>query len=246
MKCRVLVARSGPKPFPWVSEDIELLELVSHTLAPVAPSPETVFAPADVVLFTSQPAVAAALDETESGERLRTAAAAASVVVAVGEATAAALRRRGLSASVVGEGSAASLLDALPKRLDGKRILWPCAEDAATALPSALRERGANVERVVVYRKLANPAVRGLAEDLLERPPSAYCVTAPSAASWLFDGLPEPAANVLRRAPAVVLGPSSRRRLASLGVARVRVADPPSFEAAAQQLERLAMASAGK
>jgi uroporphyrinogen III methyltransferase / synthase len=244
MTPRVLVVRSGSKPFPPVAGDVELLERVSHAIVPVAPPSGAFALEADLVLFTSQPAVAAVLDDPILAARLGAALSRGSVA-AVGEATAAALRQRGVSASIVARGSAASLLDALPRRLEGKRIALPCAEDAAALLPDALRQRGGELERVVVYRKIPAPMDADLGPAIVARPPAAYCATAPSAASWLFAGLPESAAAILREAPAVALGTATLRRLESFGVVRVRVADPPEYGAAARLLGTLATAPAG-
>ena len=171
---------------------------------------------------------------------------AASQVAAVGEATASVLRDIGVEPSFVAEGSAGSLLAVLPERLRGKRFLLPCAEDASLALSEALTRRGADVERVVVYRKEPRRLDPGVDEGLLAHPVAAFCATAPSAASWLFGGLSQAAARLLRTTPAVALGAATRRRLESLGVSDVRLATPATFESAAGILAELAAASPEK
>lgn len=241
MSSAVLVVRSGSKPFPPIDGDVALRELVSHTVTPVSPPPHAFDGSPDFVVFTSQPAVARVAGEPRLSRVL-----AASRVVAVGDATAKALRRRGIEPAAVASGSAQSLLEVLPERLDGKRVLYPCAEDAGPALAVTLEKRGATVERVVVYRKDPCRFAPGLSEELLERPVAAFCATAPSAAVWLFAGLTQAAARLLRTTPAVALGPATRRRLESLGVAAIRVAEPATFESAARLLGTLAATTGGK
>jgi uroporphyrinogen-III synthase len=241
MSRSVLVVRSGPKPFPPIPGDVTLRELVSHTVTPVAPPPGAFDGSPDFVVFTSQPAVARVTGEPKMSRVL-----AGSQVAAVGEATAEALRHSGVEPAFIAAGSAVSLLSVLPKGLAGKRCLLPCAEDAGAALAEALARRGASVERVVVYRKAPARLDPGVSEDLLEYCVAAFCTTAPSAAAWLFGGLSQAAARLLRTTPAVALGPATRRRLESLGVADIRLAVPATFESAARLLGTLAAATAGK
>ena len=235
----VLVVRSGSRPFPPLPAGLSLRELVSHMVTPVSPPPRAFEGSPDYVIFTSQPAVARVAGEPDL-ERI----VASSRVAAVGQATAEALRRHGVDPAVVGSGSAESLLEVLPQNLDGKRFLLPCAEDAGPALPRSLENRGATVERVVVYRKNPCRFDAGVSEELLERPVAAFCATAPSAAAWLFAGLSQAAARLLRTTPAVALGPATRRRLDALGVTAIRVAEPATLESAARLLATLAAAPA--
>jgi len=87
---------------------------------------------------------------------------------AVGEATAAALRRSGMRVALVpAEFSAASLGAALGGALRGKRVLLPCGTIARGTLAGALREQGASVESVVVYATL--PAEEAGASGLVSR-----------------------------------------------------------------------------
>jgi uroporphyrinogen-III synthase len=125
----------------------------------------------------------------------------------------------------------------LPRRLDGMQVLHPCAEDASPELAEGLHRRGATVTRVPVYRKVPTPPDPELAREIVERPFRAFCVTSPSAATWLFTKLPAEAARRLRETPAVVLGPYTRRYLESHGVAHIAVTDEARFDAATKMLE---------
>jgi uroporphyrinogen-III synthase len=246
MPPRALVVRSGARsvlesPAP---PGIEILERVSHRIEPVEPAASELAAPADLAVFTSQVAVAQGL-AGRGGEALRRCLAAARIV-AVGPATAAALRSAGLAPEVAAGGSAEAVLATLPGRLEGVRVLLPCGEDASAALPQALRERGAAVTRCVVYRKVANPPDAALAAEILERPFAAFCATSPAAARWLFEGVGTRGLERLRATPAVALGPSTRAFLAESGVARIAVAEEASFPSALRLLETLATGAAGK
>ena len=82
---------------------------------------------------------------------------ASSRYAAVGPATAAALDARGVRAEVVPEHSdGAALAEALPEPA-GKRVLLARAEMAATDLPDRLRELGAEVVELAVYRTVEGP-----------------------------------------------------------------------------------------
>jgi uroporphyrinogen III methyltransferase/synthase len=242
---RVLVVRSGANPFArmGVLLGIEVVERLSHSIAPVD-VPLTAFdRRADFTVFTSQVTVERLLSGGELEVRLR-AAARAGRVVAVGSATAEALRRHGLAPAIVGGGSGDATVEALESQLDGCHVLLPCAEDASPELPDALRSRVATVTCVVVYRKIPIPADADLARQIVDRPFAAFCATSPSAARWLFAGLPDAAADRLRRTQAVVLGRYTRRYLESHGVERIAEAEEARFESAARLLEELATASA--
>jgi len=240
---RVLVVRSGGNPFARldVGAGVELVERSSHTIVPVAVPAEALSGPADLVIFTSQVAVERVLGDASLAAAVRSAASGAgSRVVAVGEATAAALARRGLPAQIVAGGSAEAIMASLPRHLDGASALLPCGDDGAADIDEALRSRGARVERVVVYRKVPQPTDKALSEEIERSPFAAFCATSPSAARWLFASVSGSAAQKLRATPAVVLGRFTRRYLESHGVEHIAVADEPRFDAAARLLERLA------
>lgn len=241
---RVLVVRSGANPFARLpaGAGIELVERVSHSILPLDPPPSAFDGAAQLTIFTSQVTVEILLSDERLAPRLR-AAVAGGRIVAVGRATEAALRRHGLPPDVVAKGSGEAVLERLPGQLEGVRVLLPRAEDATPELPEALARRGARVVRVAVYRKVPVPPDSDLARQIVERPFVAFCVTSPSAATWLFADLPQESAQRLRQTPAVVLGRYTRRYLESHGIARIAVTEEARFDAAARMLERLAGAS---
>ena len=238
---RVLVVRSGANPFLSLGESaaIEIVERSSHTIEPVEVPEDRTGQPPDLVVFTSQVAVERAATDPRLGFLLA-AAAKGTRLAAVGPVTADALLRHGARPGITAGGSAEALLEKLPRRLSGWRVVFPCAEDAAEELPAGLRARGARVERLVVYRKIPRPHDPALESEILERPFAAFCTTSPSAVRWLFDGLTPEAADRLRHTDAVVLGPHTRRYLEELGVERIAVTPTPSFAAALDLLEDLA------
>lgn len=242
---RVLIVRSGANPFARILPraglrlQLQIVERVSHAIEPLSPPRDAFDGKADLVLFTSQVTVERLLGDEALAPRLRALAEGARVVAA-GTATEGALRRHGLDPGIVAKGGGESILECLPRHLEGLRVFLPCAEDGTPELPDALRRRGAVVTRVPVYRKVPSPPDPDLAREIVDRPFKAFCVTSPSAATWLFAGLPLEAAKRLRETPAVVLGPYTRRYLESHGIARIAVTDEARFDAAARLLETLA------
>ena len=243
---RVLVVRSGANPFASVGDSaaVEVVERVSHSIEPVRPPKPGEAGIPDLAVLTSQVSVERVAGDP-SLDWLLQAIRRALRVAAVGPATADALRAHGIEPTVIGAGSAERLLERLPTRLEGWRVLLPCGEDAPTDLAEAMRLRGAHVDRFVVYRKAARARDAGLEREILERPFSAFCATSPSAADWLFGGLTESAAERLRNTPAVVLGRFTRRFLEARGVGRILVTPDARFASALRLLEELATASAG-
>ncbi|MEJ7823928.1 MAG: uroporphyrinogen-III C-methyltransferase [Solirubrobacteraceae bacterium] len=78
-------------------------------------------------------------------------------IAAIGPGTADALRERGVVADIVPERAVAeSLVDALADR-PARRVLIARAEQAREVLPDALRDRGADVEILALYRTVAEP-----------------------------------------------------------------------------------------
>lgn len=239
----VLVVRSGARPFGAIP-GVDVAEYVSHAVEPVAPAASEWTQPWDTVIVTSQTAVEQIARDARNADVLRR-GLETGTLVAVGEATADALRQHGLQPDRVAAGSARSMLEGLSSTLSGRRVLWPCGEDASVDLSELLQERGARVKKLVLYRKRPAPANPALSAEVVERPLAAFCTTSPAAAQWLFDSLTEAAAERLRGIPAVALGPSTLERLAALGVERVEVSTQARFGSAADLLARLASETRG-
>jgi porphobilinogen synthase len=100
----------------------------------------------DWVVVTSAAGVAA-LPEVHGGHRW----------AAVGEATARALRERGIEVGVVpSQANGAALAAAIPD-VEGKRLALVRASGADPDLPTALRARGALVEEITAYETVEGP-----------------------------------------------------------------------------------------
>lgn len=240
---RVLVVRSGARPFVKAGDvcSVAVIERVSHWIEPLLRGREALSRPADLAIFTSQIAVERILADSRLASLFRESLAGGRVV-AVGPATARALEHRGVTANIVASGSAADVLESLPRELSGMRILLPRGVDSSPELPAALTRRGAQVAGVELYRKVAEPADPALGKEIVSRPFAAFCVTSPSAAGWLFSGISEAAADRLRHTVSVALGPSTRESLVGRGVERVEVPRRATFSEATRLLESLAAA----
>jgi len=84
-------------------------------------------------------------------------ALAGPTIAAIGPGTARALRERGIEADVVpARAVAESLVEAL-REVPVRRALIARAEEARDVLPDALRERGAQVDILALYRTVAEP-----------------------------------------------------------------------------------------
>jgi uroporphyrinogen-III synthase len=125
----------------------------------------------DGVLFTSVSAV----ERSPSGAQWPR-------VGAVGRATAAALKARGIDVAVVGGGGGADLARAWGEAR-GQKLLLPLAADAHPALGAALEESGAEVVRAVVYRTLPLPSI----DETQFRGADVICFFAPSAVQAYVD-----------------------------------------------------------
>ncbi|MEE8283151.1 MAG: uroporphyrinogen-III C-methyltransferase [candidate division NC10 bacterium] len=90
-------------------------------------------------------------------------------VATIGPATAAALEGAGLRPDLVpDEYRAEAILEGLDRDLHGVRFLVPRAAEAREALPAGLRERGAHVEIVPVYRTMQVADQAGAVVGLLQ------------------------------------------------------------------------------
>ena len=139
-------------------------------------------------------------------------------VAAVGSATAAALRRRGIEPDLLPEQAVQeSLLEALGD-VAGRRVLIATAEGARDVLASGLRERGAEVDELALYRTVREPVDVDLvlSADLVT-------FTSSSTVTNVLDALDGQELSGLR---AVSIGPVTSDTLRQRGVEPVAEADP--------------------
>jgi uroporphyrinogen III methyltransferase/synthase len=109
----------------------------------------------DLVVLTSPNGVGLLFDRLAGTRDAR--ALAGKTVAAIGPGTARALRERGIEPDVLPERSVAeSLLDAL-RHVPVRRALVARAQEARDVLPDGLRERGAEVDVLALYRTVAEP-----------------------------------------------------------------------------------------
>jgi uroporphyrinogen III methyltransferase/synthase len=106
----------------------------------------------DLLCLTSPNGVHRLLEEVRDARAL-----AGPTIAAIGPGTAGALREHGIEADIVPERSVAeSLVEALAA-VDVRRALVARAEEARDVLPGALRDRGAEVDVLALYRTVAEP-----------------------------------------------------------------------------------------
>ncbi len=94
-------------------------------------------------------------------------------LVAIGPATAEVLRSRGLNVQIVpeeyrAEGVVDALVAARPAGLEGLRVLVPRALKARAVLPDRLRQLGATVDVVPVYRSIIPPGTGPRLQEAFE------------------------------------------------------------------------------
>jgi uroporphyrinogen-III synthase len=162
---------------------------------------------------------------------------------AVGRATAGALEGAGLTAAATSsDGTGLGLVPALEstESLAGRRIVLPRASAADDRLPSALRERGADVRVVVAYVTVEAPAEsRGpLLAALADPDLQAVVVASGSAVRGLLglldvSGSPADRAARSRTLPFVSIGPSASDEVRRLGLELGAEAATPSVAALA-------------
>jgi len=146
-------------------------------------------------------------------------------VCAVGPATAAALKNRGIRVALIpGDYVAEGILAALQQRpeglggLAGAHILLPRARQARDLLPDALAKVGAIVETVACYENVLPAIDRDQVQAVLRRPPDLLVFTSSSAVRNFITILGgEEARAVLDRGTVAALGPITARTLAERG-----------------------------
>lgn len=204
-------------------------------------------APLDAALAALRPGEVVALASARASELVasrlagRTAALGPARWWAVGESSAAPLRRLGLTVAVAPRASAVGLAEAIlaaeaPASL---RVLLPRAEDGREEAASALRAAGASVEELVIYRSarlsLQTPALQEALAQLHRGQVAVVALFAPSQVSALVAALAS-SGHSLATAPALfaAIGETTARALAAAGAGgRFVVASAPTPEAMA-------------
>jgi uroporphyrinogen III methyltransferase/synthase len=191
------------------------------------------------IAFTSANAVTVTLDALEAAGRDARALAGVRLA-AVGAATAAALRARGLVADLTprertGAGLGAALRAADPE-LAGARVILPRAEEGRDELAEALAAAGADVVTLAAYRTSAAPAadLAWLGERLAAGDIQVLTFFAPSQVAAALALAPPAALNRARLIAAV--GPTTADALRERGVRVDVVAAAPSAEALAADI----------
>jgi uroporphyrinogen III methyltransferase/synthase len=150
--CRTLVeAGAEPVRVPLIRTE--------EVAAPALASALDALARVELLVFTSANGVRAFAAQAAAAGRV--AAPQRGRILCVGEATAEAARRAGLPAGRVEASGpdAEAMLDALRREgsLAGQHVLLPRAEGARPLLADGLRQAGARVEELVVYRTVPAP-----------------------------------------------------------------------------------------
>jgi uroporphyrinogen III methyltransferase/synthase len=158
------------------------------------------------LVCVTSPNAAMLLFEAVAAAGLDSRALAGTTVAAIGSGTARALADRGVTADLLPERAVSEgLLEALDgfgsPELDGARVLLAQAEGARPVLATGLRERGARVDAVTLYRTVSQPPDR----VALEAAHAAdwFTFTSASTVTGLLDAMPD--------------GPPSGAQLISIG-----------------------------
>jgi uroporphyrinogen III methyltransferase / synthase len=194
----------------------------------------TALAEYDLIVFTSANAVRAlAARARAAGHEPRALPARA---LCVGPATRAAAAREGFAlAALAGPaGDAAALLAAVRASfpLAGRRVLWPHAAAAGPELGRGLREAGARVDDVALYRTEPVPFdAAALRAALAEGSLHALTFASPSAARSFASGMGQDGMAAAQRAVVAALGRITAEALSTLGLPADVVAERPEPEA---------------
>lgn len=251
----VLVTREEP-PFGDLSREIARLggRPVSIPLVRTMPSPEAEavdeavlrMATYDWIVFTSSRAVHAV------AERVRALGAAPIAgscrIAAVGHGTCLAAQSAfGRCDLVADDAGGVGLAQALTRAhaIEGKRVLFPRAEEARPDTARLLWEAGAVVDETIAYRTVPAPidpeAVRARIEEAGVR---VVTFASPSAVRAYVEGfgdrLPEAEANGSRRLRFAAIGATTAEALHQHGLPVDAIAAEPTFRALARAAARAA------
>jgi uroporphyrinogen-III synthase len=208
----------------------------------------------DDVVMTSSTAVDSLVIMLRSRGEEAAALLAPCTLVAIGPATAAAMRSAGLAADLLpDEYTSAGLVSLLSRRgACGRRVALLRSDHGDEVLSVGLEEAGAEVTEIAVYRlvpRLEDGALLALAEEALAGRIDAFAFTSALTASTFVAAAsrlaPREEVIAMLNARAVsAIGPPTRKRLEGMGF-RVRVVpERATYEAMLEALS--AFASSGK
>jgi uroporphyrinogen III methyltransferase/synthase len=213
----------------------EPVQVPTIRVAPAPPGPELEAALAglpeyDWIVFTSANAVRA-LSALMGGAGPPPHALPARALC-VGPATSAAAAQAGFAVAALPApvGDAEALLAALRRGVPvaGSRVLWPRGAAAGPALALGLREAGAWVDDVVVYRtEAAAFDAPALAAALAEGSLHALTFASPSAARSFAAGMGRDGMAAARRVVVAAIGQVTASALVELGLSADAVAESP-------------------
>jgi uroporphyrinogen-III synthase len=161
-------------------------------------------------------------------------------IAAIGSGTANLLRECGLRVELVPEAhSAAGLLHELGD-LAGQRVLLPQGDIARPELAAGLRERGATVDAVIVYRTVPGAGVDALVAALQRHELDAVTFASPSALAYLIERFtaqgisPQEYRSLFEDLALVAIGPTTATTLREAGLPVAALAEPHTAAGLAQ------------
>ena len=153
-------------------------------------------------------------------------------VAVVGKSTAKRLEGWRLKPAIIpSEFRAEGLLRALPLELSGSSILFPRAATARDLLPAELRQRGARVDVVTVYRTLGTSAVGDrFKEALISEAIDCIVFTSPSTVHYLSEALDVPLPSLIKGIPVAAIGPITKQAAEACGLSVGIVPDQSTID----------------
>lgn len=143
-------------------------------------------------------------------------------IACVGEATAAELRKFGLTSDYIPEQqSSEELLSALSRmvKLSGQRLLLPRGDLASPLLREGLRKQGAHVTDPVVYRNVPDAeGAKALCDALHAGKVDVVCFSSPSAATNAIKALGAEAGELLGKTRIYSIGPMTTKAIKEAGL----------------------------
>jgi uroporphyrinogen-III synthase len=180
----------------------------------------------DAILFLSRNAVRYVFQRCRQlGIKCEALSSSNRLIAAVGPATAAEAKEKGLGVNFVAENhTGEALVRELRGRLEGRNVLLPRSDRGDARVPSALREAGANVTEVIAYRTVApeqlDPAIL---THIRKADVDAIVFASPSAFVNLSDSIGGDVTRAIsERVHFAAIGPTTARAIREAG-ARVDI-----------------------